>query len=1446
MNVLYLTEHLSHADFLEHELGKIAPHIRIDVSPKIDDALARVATTGRYDAVLLDPVVHGAESLSLIANIRQQDLPLAVVALTGPADEDPPLKMLDAGADDYVVKRPNFVKNLVAILERLVEQRRTEGEKDLPPLEVLHTGEMERARRYFTRPSLVKFRAMTVGADGCCTVPSVSQGKFPYDAVVLDDAIPGINLLRALKDIIARAPDTPVILVVALGQDELATQGLKLGATEYILKTGDYGRRLATALESALRRRDLLREKAALRSTEARLRLIIETVPACVTLLTCEGTFQAINWTGLSMVGATRVDQVVGKNLFTLVGPKHENRLRSFISRVCAGERGVIDFDWEGLDGIPRRLELRATPLRRESESSPAVLGVINDLGTVSRKPEDASRPEAETGFSGLEDEQKSRQEQWAADRKKYEEERVAVLEAVRTLEARLAQAEARLKSEQDTWQATHRELEWQRTALEEALRSAEAGRSQLVEENQRARAEWEKSRQELEQEIHQAAERQAKLEDAARTTVLPPAEIVEQNRPEGAHWDIQHLEQERQLADSEGSRAEAERLHASIEELLRSLEMSQSEGIGQGRNEIAELEQSGSGQKPQPILRMDRVHESDALRAELEEQHCLERVEWDSACMELRRLRAEAEWKCAEEAKQRAAMEARCANLEDSHGPGEMEWETQRREWQQQKEVLGESIRGLEGRLAELAEQHRIEREEWDSACLELKRQHAESESIRAEMVGRRASLEAELRTLEAHSAAQEERYRSELATREMTHRQLEQRHLEAEARWANLEKTYARLDESSAARENQHRAEQAEWEHARQEQERLRRAAEEQRTALETVMRELTERHEELERQLRTERDTCDHARRELERLRTEADHQSAELASRRSSYEETLVALEARCGELELQYRSELAALEQARRDQEVRQQETEERRTVMEAATRELEARQELLERQRGEAERKRAEMENRNASLEAALQELKGRCAELEQQCRSVLAAAEETRREESERQREAEEQRAALEAIARGHEARSLEMNAQFQTEHAAWERARLELEREHAEADGRCAALEEALRSLNARCADLDDQCRMERAERVQVIQDLEKQRHELATKNGLLEKACAALEALKSELVEKQKLERANWERLRAELEQQRAVRVALEETLRASEARGTELLEGQRIERAEAQTAREELERQRTARLASEEALRTAEARLSQLEAGSLRERSELEALCQELERQRAARLALEGALRVAESRQQTEHFSELAASAMQALSELVMRMNDYGELLLQCLEADDPRRVRAQRLVEIAGHAGSLAGRLLALGPRQDLLDLNSTVTQMAGPLRSLAGENAELLTILSPRQPRIRAARPQVDQLLNALVLHARKSLPLGGTITIETVPQAEDGAAGTAPEALLAVSASAPNVEAPSDTSALEPLVAACGGKMSTHGDAVTGYTLEVALPAEP
>jgi PAS domain S-box-containing protein len=121
------------------------------------------------------------------------------------------------------------------------------------------------------------------------------------------------------------------------------------------------------------------RAEQALRQSEERFRAIVETTPECVKVVASDGTLLHMNSPGLQMVGAPSAAAVIGKSTYDLIAPEDRDRFRAFNERVCAGEKGSLEFDVVGLDGTRRHLETHAAPLR-EPQGDLAQLAITRDV----------------------------------------------------------------------------------------------------------------------------------------------------------------------------------------------------------------------------------------------------------------------------------------------------------------------------------------------------------------------------------------------------------------------------------------------------------------------------------------------------------------------------------------------------------------------------------------------------------------------------------------------------------------------------------------------------------------------------------------------------------------------------------------------------------------------------------------------------------------------------------------------------------------------------------------------------------------------------------------------------------------------------------------------------------------------------------------------------------
>src|SRR5450759_194620 len=99
-------------------------------------------------------------------------------------------------------------------------------------------------------------------ADGKEAMPAIEDN--PPDLMVLDHKMPAPDGMEVLRRIRARGETFPVIMLTAHGNVQLAVEGMKAGATEYMPKPFDL-EELKLAIEKALRISELSEEVQRLR-----------------------------------------------------------------------------------------------------------------------------------------------------------------------------------------------------------------------------------------------------------------------------------------------------------------------------------------------------------------------------------------------------------------------------------------------------------------------------------------------------------------------------------------------------------------------------------------------------------------------------------------------------------------------------------------------------------------------------------------------------------------------------------------------------------------------------------------------------------------------------------------------------------------------------------------------------------------------------------------------------------------------------------------------------------------------------------------------------------------------------------------------------------------------------------------------------------------------------
>ena len=285
MKILYLEDDPGDAYLAQHILASVAPQIALEIVHTIKDAIHTLDFPPHaFDLVLTDLNLPDGSGLKLLNHIRSRGIPVAVVVVTGRSDEPTVVAALKAGADDYVVKREDYLERLPATLENALQRFRAESALHSRSLRVLYA-ESNEADVDLTRQHMERY-ASHILLDFVSTAEDVRHRlntadlRDTYDVLLLDYTLPGLNALELLKEINERfSLKVPVILVTSYGSEDIAIQATRMGAADYIVKTSGYLFKLPVVIENAFHRVELAREQAALRTAESRYRDLVEKNP---------------------------------------------------------------------------------------------------------------------------------------------------------------------------------------------------------------------------------------------------------------------------------------------------------------------------------------------------------------------------------------------------------------------------------------------------------------------------------------------------------------------------------------------------------------------------------------------------------------------------------------------------------------------------------------------------------------------------------------------------------------------------------------------------------------------------------------------------------------------------------------------------------------------------------------------------------------------------------------------------------------------------------------------------------------------------------------------------------------------------------------------------------------------------------------------------------------
>ena len=368
MKVLYVEDDQADVRLVRHELNT-GLGFEVDVASSCEEARSKLAGNSRYDVALVDLRLPDGDGMSVVSEIRERGLLICIVAITGYGDEDKVVSALKGGADDYVVKTGRHYSELPSILKRNLQEYRlgmSRGSSGFRLLIASHDRATERLLNdYFER------RASHIRLEIVRNLPDlrafVGAEKVPFDVLLIDYALPGLNLPDFIKEFRGGKGHTnPIVIIADEGDQETAASTLRIGVDDYVVKGDSYHTRLPGILESAYQKTRLLREQTALRQSEERYRTLTELISdyTYVLVLGEDGKFSSewLSETFETIFGYSRAEIVDRGGWQSVVYDPDLPVLREHFRKVIEGNFDVAEFRLVTRSGEPRWLRDSAKP----------------------------------------------------------------------------------------------------------------------------------------------------------------------------------------------------------------------------------------------------------------------------------------------------------------------------------------------------------------------------------------------------------------------------------------------------------------------------------------------------------------------------------------------------------------------------------------------------------------------------------------------------------------------------------------------------------------------------------------------------------------------------------------------------------------------------------------------------------------------------------------------------------------------------------------------------------------------------------------------------------------------------------------------------------------------------------------------------------------------------
>jgi PAS domain S-box-containing protein len=394
MNILLLEDNTIDAGLTQRSLSHAIADCKVDVASTIKKAKQLLHENPCYDVALLDMNLPDGNGLEILMEIRQLELKMAVVILTGSVNEEVAVAALKAGADDYVVKHDEYIDRLPQILRFALDNFRQSLRLKSEIINVLyieyHSVDIDLTLRHLNKYApYIHLETLPTAEVVHELLISNKNGLSAYHVILIDYRLPGMTALEFIKMIRQEYRlCIPIILVTGQGNEEVAIESLKLGANDYLAKGENYYFRLPSLITNVYQHEELIKKQAALVESEKMYRLLADNSADVIFVLDTDLNYSYISPSVKALRGFEPEEAIIQK-VTEVLTPDSYLRISALIAEIIAGNIAAPDKPVEPImmelemvkkDHTTVWTEIKASLILNDQKKPIGILGSTRDI----------------------------------------------------------------------------------------------------------------------------------------------------------------------------------------------------------------------------------------------------------------------------------------------------------------------------------------------------------------------------------------------------------------------------------------------------------------------------------------------------------------------------------------------------------------------------------------------------------------------------------------------------------------------------------------------------------------------------------------------------------------------------------------------------------------------------------------------------------------------------------------------------------------------------------------------------------------------------------------------------------------------------------------------------------------------------------------------------------